>query len=469
MRVNLIFRAASLLVLLLGAVGAAAAERVVDHATMQRLASLRPGDSIRLDAMPVSPTRNASLRLQRVQIYAPDAHIWLMTRNGMLELPRSNRIFLRGYSDDGSARVAMVLDANATFIEGNGSGAEGSFVFKTKVDAGGTQTFSALPLESTLPAPNAFEFRCANENQNLAISTADSNLAEQLHLAVTQVPTPSPGTAASYRLATIGIDTDSLFMSRLFSNSTTNATNWIAGMFNTMNVMYERDLQVQLLIGTTILRTSAASDPYTGFTSASVSNADLNFFGNYWKNNESSVTRAFAILLSGAIPSTANSCSASGRAWINQYCQNGSVSGGNTVGSYSVTKVCTSINIDPNGSFDARIVGHEIGHNFAAWHTHCTNTSTGAAPTGTNTIDTCFNQETSLGCYAGATSCPAGGSGTIMSYCNFTNVSGCAANTQNQLVFHATQINDVLLPAIAAHTPSCLSSGGDLIFANGFE
>jgi hypothetical protein len=52
-----------------------------------------------------------------------------------------------------------------------------------------------------------------------------------------------------------------------------------------------------------------------------------------------------------------------------------------------------------------------------------------------------------------------------MSYCN---MSVCGA-VQNDLHFHPTQINDVLLPDIAAHTPSCLSTVADRIFANGFQ
>jgi hypothetical protein len=226
---------------------------------------------------------------------------------------------------------------------------------------------------------------------------------------------------------------------------------------------------VQLLIGTTFLRTSAGSDPYTGLGQNTASNtADLDIFGNYWNANESSVHRQFAILLSGAIASSPGSCSAAGIAWIDQYCQKGFLDiSGDLVGSYSVSKVCTSLAIDPNGTFDARIVGHEIGHNFGANHTHCTDVGSGNAPVATNTIDQCYNGEGAAfggSCYNGATSCPAGqSSGTIMSYCNLT---GCG--TQNQLHFHPTQINDVLLPRITTNTPSCLSANADIIFADKF-
>jgi hypothetical protein len=319
-----------------------------------------------------------------------------------------------------------------------------------------------------LPTPQAFQASCGNEQLSINAPAVTPDLGTQLHLAVGGKGRAAQATQG-YTQATIAIDTDSLFMSRLFSNNVTSATNWIASMFNTMNIMYETDLNVQLLIGTTFLRTVSSTDPYTGLGQNTPSNtADLNLFGGYWRNNESSVPRSFAALLSGAISSTSNSCSAAGIAWVDQYCQKGYGSGGTTYGSYSVNKVCTSINIDPNGAFNARIVGHELGHNFGADHTHCTNINNGSSPASTNTIDQCYNQESGNGCYAGATSCPASGpgapAGTIMSYCN---IKGCGSG-QNVLQFHPTQIDDVLLPRIAANTPGCLV-GNDTIFRNGFE
>lgn len=454
---------------------ALSAERAVEHTTMQRLTTLSRGAAMRLDAFPVGPSATGAIEFRRVDVYAPNAHIYLIDGAGKHELPHSTRVFLLGRATDGSGNaVSMSLTRDGTFIEGSGSGPDGAFALEARHDANGTVTFSAHTLESTLPSPDAFQASCGNEKIDLSLSprAAKIDLATRLHVAIHGTGTADTGASApqatqSFRGATIAIDTDSEFMSRLFSNNTTNATNWIASMFNTMNTMYENDLNVQLLIGTTILRTSVANDPYTGLAQNTAANqADLNLFGNYWRNNESGVSRSFAILLSGAIASSGGGCSAAGIAWLNQYCQKGTVFGANTVGSYSVNKVCTSISIDPNGTFDARIVGHEIGHNFGASHTHCTDISTGNAPVSTNTIDQCYNGESGSGCYSGPTSCPSGQtSGTIMSYCNGS--SGCG--TQNRLQFHATQINDVLLPDIAANTPSCLSNGTDVIFYDGFE
>ena len=53
---------------------------------------------------------------------------------------------------------------------------------------------------------------------------------------------------------TLAVDTDNELMNLKFSNNTTSATNYIASLFALMSVIYERDLQVRLLQGTTFLR-----------------------------------------------------------------------------------------------------------------------------------------------------------------------------------------------------------------------
>jgi hypothetical protein len=239
----------------------------------------------------------------------------------------------------------------------------------------------------------------------------------------------------------------------------TAATNWIADLFTTMNVMYERDLNVTLQQGTTKFRTGTT--PYTISANASASNADLNNFGTYWQNNEGAVSRDFTMLLSGQQSSSQNpGFFASGIAWVNAYCQTQS-----NGGSYSVNKVFTNSGVAVE--FSARIVGHELGHNFGASHTHCTNATTGAYPTASNTIDVCFKGEAGSGCYGGAVSCPAGGTGTLMSYCNTSAPSGASCG-QNQLLFHPTQITTMKV-LIASHTPACLSTASDVIFQDGFD
>jgi hypothetical protein len=473
MNLRLGFRIALLFALAVCAQLATAAELALSHATLDRLTALPRGEASTIDAFPVGPTHTASIRFERVQIYSDDAHLYVMTADGQKEVPRSNRIFLRGYSDDGSARVAMSLNPDASFAEGNGSGPEGSFVLRASLDASGAKRLIAQSLESTLPAGFKFNFRCGNENENMDVNALD-DFAKRLGIksGASTVSTAAT-TSHALRLATVAVDTDSLFMLRLFNNSQSAATNWIASMFNVMNTMYERDLLVQLYVGTTFYQTSA-TDPYISFTPGA-SPAELDFFSNYWEvhHPNGSPNRAFAILLSGQQPSTSNSCSAEGIAWVDQYCQAGfAASGGHTVGSYSVNQVCTSTNAAFGPPFSALLVGHEVGHNFGAHHTQCTNASTGFAPTGTTTIDQCLSGEIDgvTACYSGPTSCPSSGpgapAGTIMSYCNSVAPSGCGPSGQNVLQFHPAQAT--VLDGYISGQSACLNETAD-IFYNGFE
>ncbi|MDR3389342.1 MAG: M12 family metallo-peptidase [Rudaea sp.] len=456
-------RAISLIVLCALSSTTAASDLALTRTTRAQLAKLQPGGTLTIKAFPAGPGENATLAFHRVDIYSGDAHVYIAGADGSrTELPKSNRIFLRGYSSDGSVRVALSLNQDLSIAEGNGIGARGSFVLRT--DATRT-SLHAMTLESAIPAGTKLDFQCGNELENM--DTSSGSVAQKLGIATAGIPV---GSVSSSRFALVAVDTDSLFMSKLFGNNTISATNWIASVFNTMNTMYEADLNMQLLQGTTILRTSSASDPYTGATDVPADGNDLNIFGSYWKTNEAGVPRTFATLLSGRGPCSGNGCSASGIAWINQYCQDGFSSGANTVGSYNVVQVFSSLSIDPNGNIAARLMGHELGHNFGAYHTHCTNAGTGVAPTGTNTIDQCISGEVDGGtaCYSGATSCPQDGgvsaAGTIMSYCN---IKGCPApGSQNALQFHPVQIT--VLGGYINQQSTCLNAS-DEIFANGFD
>jgi len=462
---------AAALLLLIGLVDIHAAELALDKTTIGRLKSLPAGEEFSLDAFPVGPAVNKAVRFHRAEVYAPDARIFVVTADGQKELPRSSRTFLRGYARDGSARVAMSLNADGSFAEGNGSGPDGAFVLHAQADAAGMHHFAAQTLESTIPAGYHYDFRCGNEGETMDVTAPGAPAA------AANAVTAATSSPSSFSFGTVAVDTDKLFMSALFSNNTTSATNWIAQMFNTMNTMYENDLNVQLVQGTTFLR--IGTDPYGTITVVPADRTDLDKFGTYWNAHYSSVKRAFATLLSGRGPCSSCgtgcvSCSASGIAWINQFCQSGFVGDGgggpnaDFIGSYNVVQVFASSVIDPAADIAARLTGHELGHNFGAAHTHCTDKTTGHFFTATNTIDTCYNGEgASHGgqCYNGGTlACPAGGAGSIMSYCNIT---GCPAGTQNLLQFNGTQISATLAPHVTAQTPGCLNI--DEIFKNAFN
>ena len=442
-----------LFALCIASASAFAGDRLPLHATrVDELAALRIGARIAIDGFPDGHGNRSRIEFTRVDVYAKGARILAVGPDGEHELPRSPRIELIGYDASGQLRAQLGFDPGFRNVVGAGSSASGAFAISAEDSAGGKRlvvktseealppgvTPQVIPSEDGVPSgrplPDALTLALGGQTVN-----------------------------GTLRAAVVAVDVDhELLVSRFGGTGAGNlaaATTWIANLFTVMNAMYESDLNVTLQQGTTKFRTGAT--PYTISANANASNADLNNFGTYWQNSEAAVQRDFTMLLSGRESSSQNpGLSASGIAWLNAYCQTQS-----NGGSYSVNKVFTSVNVQVQ--YSARIVGHELGHNFGASHTHCTNTATGAYPTASNTIDVCFKGEAGSGCYGGAVSCPAGGTGTLMSYCNTSAPTGASCG-QNQLLVHPTQIITVKA-LVAAHTPACLSTSSDIIFQDGFD
>jgi hypothetical protein len=410
-----------------------------DPGQLDRLATLPVGGSLVVDGVPDGYGGSARVRFERIDVYAAGARIVAIDADGEHELPRSRRIELIGRDADGAVRVSLGFDPGFANVRGAGSAPSGAFVLTATSAAAGAR-LDAVPASAALPAGIVPETIAGDD-------ALPSGAPEPLALALA-----GPLAPAAARVAVVAIDTDTSFMTLRFSGNTTAATNWIADLFATMNAMYQRDLDVTLQQGTTFLRTG--SDPYTQSGSPAGS-AHLNEFGAYWQANYANVPRTFAALLSGK---SGSANSASGIAWVNSYCRTAS-----TGGSYSVNQIFTNPQIGVDLS--ARIVGHELGHNFGARHTHCTSLS-GAAPVAANTIDQCYSGET--GCYAGTTSCPVSGpgapAGSVMSYCNLNR---CGPTGQNVLQFHPVQVTQ-LRGYIAAQPASCMATS-DAIFRSGFE
>jgi len=429
--------------LIAASTSAFAAPLVLDHAKLARLDGLAIGSRVVIDGFPDASGGASKLTFERVAVYAPGARLIVADANGEHEVPLSKRVELVGKDASGSVRVSLAFDPGVANVHGIGTSGSHAFVVKGERVSGGMR-LRAVTLESTNPTGIMPQ----------VIPTDDALPSGRPDPSALQIALAGQAPTGSLRYATVAVDTDNEFMSERFSNNTTAAASWIADLFASMNVMYERDVNVMLQQGTTILRTT--TDPYTQNDTPADGN-DLDEFGAYWAAHYQSTPRAFAMLLSGK---SSSGNQAPGIAWINAYCETQS-----SGGSYSVNQVFTNPGVDV--SYSTLIVGHELGHNFGAWHTHCTNVTTGNAPTGTNTIDKCFNEPQ---CYQGTTSCPTSvpgaPAGTIMSYCNTMQ---CGPTGQNVLQFHPTQVT-TLNALIAQNTPSCLATtGGDEIFRNGFD
>ncbi len=429
--------------------GAAPPPLRLGAADSHRLLAVRPDEPVAIavgdaQAWTASP----------LQVYAPDARLERVDASGRHELARSTHHLFRLADRTGAWLGVLVLDEDGAFVEATVFG--GNAIFRgADVGDGARASIEFRSLADFLPAGVELASSCG-----VTQSMSPAILPSLAPTGASARATPGAPAGAPVQ-ARLALDTDNEFMSEKFSNDTTNANNYLVALVGLMTVIYERDLGVRLSIGTTILRT--ATDPYAS-GAGTASTAHLNEFSEFWRVNQGGVQRAFALMLSGK-SQAANS--ASGIAWLvtmGSYCAaTGQVFGGDTFGHYSINRIFKFAG--SMASHDVSLVAHELGHNFGANHTHCTDTIPGGA---LQPIDTCFTGEG--GCYSGAVSCPAetGGQGTLMSYCNFSapNGANCGAVRQE---FHPFQITQLSARVVTNIGSGCFTPASDTIFGNGFE
>ncbi|MBD8525005.1 M12 family metallo-peptidase [Pseudomarimonas arenosa] len=387
------------------------------------------------------------LHLKRIEVYAPDARILApLPDGGFRELPRSDRLYFVADRDKTASRLFLSVSADGADVRGSLFDVGESFDFAGTVIEG---RFEMSSFAKT--APSEHEFACGNRAHEHAVTDAlldplaDSRLA-QLNTGLAKGATHQ---------AVLAIDTDNELLQLRFSDNLSAATSYLADLVTGINVAYARDLGFNLVQGTTLLRaqTVSGADPY----SATATGNQLGEVGALWSaqplTNES---RAFVAFLSGKHPSTNGG---SGIAWVlssgaaSNYCtaKNLSGSGGQVAGHYSATQIIRGTGFA--ASVNVNLVGHEIGHNLGAHHTHCSNNVTGAGTTPNNTIDRCFSGEG--GCYSGTRACPTdnsvSGRGSIMSYCNFSGSNGSGGSCGSTLnEFHPAH-QTLLSPRIASN------------------
>ncbi len=380
-----------------------------------------------LEALPVAPGVRADVIVSRHEVYAPDAKILGVGENGTSEVPRSRWIFFWGASaEDPSTRVMLSVDPDLGEIRGFATGPKGTWDFAPYAEAGKGRSLIAPPeFFEEGPAPNEPNWACGEENGPGFLDFPPTVPAGDV----------GPKAITTLHSLVVAVDTDNEFMLNKAGNNATTANNYLASLIASMSAIYERDLLVRLLQGNTTLRFSTTADPYVQNSGGNAAFAELQEFSNYWSANFGGVTRGLAMMISGKQP---QSNSASGIAWVNGLCSTG-------VG-YSFNKVFGPAFAVSN---DAKLVGHELGHNFGSPHTHCYSPP----------VDNCFNGEGG-GCYSGGTSCPASTTingvtnvrGTIMSYCHI--LGGCSSSS----VFHPTSVA-LLAPIIQARVNICIFPG----------
>ncbi len=410
------------------------------------LGDLAIGDRRLARGFPVAPGEREDVLFERIDVVAPGAKVFVHDTDGVHEIPQSARVQLLGIGVSNSAiRVGLSMDPSGESMRGLLSHPTG--VFELSQTRASSTSIAARPAYlvirgSAVTAGMDITTTCDTPDEPVFF---DPDLPAWVSHEVSVSSAAGPPTHS----AVVAFDTDAEFVNDPvnYNGNTTNANNAITDLVTSMNVLYERDFQLRLLKGTTILRTVVG--PYTATTTG----GQLTELGNEWFTNQGAVARVFATLLSGkGFYDPMGGCSASGLATLDRYCDNNPAGGG----SYSVNQVLRCPFTPLNGPGNTNLIGHEIGHNAGSPHTHC------YVPT----IDFCYKAEG--GCYAGAVSCPdfsgviagiAVGKGTAMSYCNFSGPNGAACG-QTEPFFHPT-VSALVTTRIAANTnPACVQTLG---------
>ncbi len=403
----------------------------INQSHQQQLRTAQINQTIKLAQFPQLVTHEdikaspilKDIKLTRYALMAPGAQIIHISKHGAEQIAPLEVMAFSAAEHS----LGLLVDKTTGDVTGMTIQEGISFNITGNLQTGLDFRVNALPKNATDASNSCMT---AIENQP-GDPLADMNLALKSHTLAPQIKG-----SISYE-AVLAIDTDTEWMAGK-SNNINTAMNYINSLFVNMNVFFERDASLHFLMGNVTLRTS--SDPYPN--EPNISNA-LTDFGEYWRVNNSGINRDFAALLSGQ---NIGSNSFSGIAWVDAYCENGTVFGNQTYGSYSVNRIGSNAGT----SWVSQFLAHELGHNMGSPHTHCY----------TPAIDNCYSAED--GCFSGAEVCPAG-NGTIMSYCHLLN--NCSSDDE----FHPTVIN-LFNSRLASNSPSCIAPfGTDLIFKDGFD
>ena len=364
------------------------------------LAALRGRASATLADFPLGAGASASMDLVRFEPFRPGARAVVVTASGEQEIPLPDARYFRGrVAGDPNSIVLLVADPDTA----RGFVATGGTVYRFGRDRVGVHRVWNLRDADPVLHPHRGEF-CANGDPAIAASLVAPNstvrrvggptspsASREAASAVPSAADGEPGTSAPAYAPLLSLDvaieTDQELLS-LFGGNTTGATTYLSDLAAAVSAIYLADVGVTIRFSS--IRLWGITDPWTATEVGSL----LGQLQNYWIAQESSVSRDTVHMVSGRSP-----LAYGGISYVNALCD-GSYG-------YGVSTVYGSFNLlDPNDTYDAVVVAHELGHNFGSVHTHC------YAPP----LDQCYSGE-GAGCYSGPESVPVGG-GTIMSYCD---------------------------------------------------
>jgi hypothetical protein len=372
---------------------AAPDERVPEHLRASVVA-LAPDDAawrameklehVRIEALPVTPTRTATLLLRRIDPFAADARI-VASRilpdgtEASVPLPRPQGQWWIG-SVEGADRSKVMLSRSDAGILGFVQDERGTAVIAS--DGPGRDGPTVSYALNEVP-PGTFRWKpwlC----EALVPEGADGRAPRDA---------AAPLMAEPCRQIRVAVETDNELYQRFGGaiNPAAAAAAYVGTLFAGIREIYQSDLQI--LPHVSYLRLwPTADDPWSGASTG----AQLNQLRSYWLGNMAGEGRELTAMLS-------TRGLGGGVAWLSAACS--------TQWGYSVSADLAGsfpyplVNNDW-GNWDIMVTSHEIGHNVGSPHTHdyCPVPADSCAPDGY--FGQCQSQQ----------ACDA--AGTIMSYCH---------------------------------------------------
>jgi hypothetical protein len=354
---------------------------------------------VTIDGVSLDDGTCVDLDLVRFEILAPDAEVVVADDQGQRPMERPDVVLLRGrvVGEPGS-RVFVGVSRLGThgFVQRPG---------------GELQLLSTGPFAGAAPiGPGLAPIATAASRVAGAGAPADPCSTARDRIDLHPLGEPPQGGGAEpdgvppCRRVQVAVDSDWEFTSTLFGGDTAASCAYAVTLFAAVSEIYQDDVNTELSIS--FMRVwGTSADPWT----ATDTSTALVEFRDYWRTNETGVTRDVAHLLSAKNLG-------GGIAYVGVVCNTYWAFGvsGNLDGSFPYPLQDYSWS-----NWDVVVVAHELGHNFGTGHTH------DYVPP----ID---------GCGTGDCSSPHGG--TIMSYCH--TCSGGLSNIQ--LNFHPTVVTTIL-------------------------
>ncbi len=370
--------------------------------------SLKSVHELTMRGFQVSATDRVDLVLRRVKAFAPDARIVVVSPSGEHTLPLPDIAMFAGtvagqpdsdvflsFSPSGS-NGWIRMGATQYVMSSGRSGGRDTTVFDPSITPAGGLKIEPFVCD-TLPGPP--------------------------EPVVDPSAVPMSRGLPACQTAKLAIETDYEYTG-LFGGDEAAATKYVATLFGAATSVYERDVNVKLEIVYLRLWTTP-DDPWDQTT---IQN-QLPQFRNYWNTNMTSVQRHLTHMLSGR-------SLGGGIAYRPGLCQE---TWNYSLASHLNGSFPMPLGNNQSPNWDPFVVCHEIGHNFAAPHSHCMSPP----------IDTCAG--TNYDCPNPRVCTTAG---TIMSYCHL-----CSGGTLNvRMEFHARTISEAIIPYLTFSIPCDLSA-----------